>query len=56
MVLHFTRTLPPSKRPPRGKLPWKKIGDWIREEGGSYHFGAATCAKKWEEIQTMKMV
>ncbi|TKA76756.1 hypothetical protein B0A55_03648 [Friedmanniomyces simplex] len=34
----------------RGKLPWKKVGDWVREHGGSYRFGGSTCAKKWDQL------
>ncbi|KAL4883760.1 hypothetical protein BJY04DRAFT_216100 [Aspergillus karnatakaensis] len=29
------------------KIPWKKVAQYIRSHGGSYHFGNATCKKKW---------
>ncbi|KAK5687889.1 hypothetical protein LTR17_026677 [Elasticomyces elasticus] len=34
----------------RGKLPWKKIGDWVADNGGSYRFGGSTCARKWDQL------
>ncbi|KAI1759325.1 hypothetical protein GGR53DRAFT_523951 [Hypoxylon sp. FL1150] len=30
--------------------PWKQIGDYIWEHGGSYHFAGATCHRKWKEL------
>lgn len=33
------------------KVSWKKIGEYIWKNGGTYHFGNATCKKKWVEIQ-----
>lgn len=35
------------------KVPWKKVADYIWENGGSYHFGNATCKKRWLKIQGM---
>ncbi|KAK0366536.1 hypothetical protein LTR91_004749 [Friedmanniomyces endolithicus] len=35
----------------RGKMPWKKVGDWVKEHGGSYRFGGSTCAKKWDQLR-----
>ncbi|KAI1830156.1 hypothetical protein DTO027I6_8951 [Penicillium roqueforti] len=32
------------------KVSWKKVSDHIWANGGSYHFGNATCKKKWCEI------
>lgn len=32
------------------KIPWKQISEYIASHGGSYHFGNATCRKKWDEI------
>ncbi|PKS10390.1 hypothetical protein jhhlp_002141 [Lomentospora prolificans] len=32
------------------KIPWKLVADYIVNHGGSYHFGNATCRKKWDEI------
>ncbi|KAL4872252.1 hypothetical protein BDV12DRAFT_162582 [Aspergillus spectabilis] len=32
------------------KIPWKKVAQYIRSHGGSYHFGNATCKKKWCEV------
>jgi hypothetical protein len=34
----------------RGKVPWKKVATYIKEMGGSYHFGNATCRKRWDEL------
>ncbi|KAK2758669.1 hypothetical protein FQN54_003359 [Arachnomyces sp. PD_36] len=33
------------------RIPWKLVGEYIWKNGGSYHFGNATCKKKWEELQ-----
>lgn len=33
------------------KIPWKKVAKWIADHGGSYHFGNATCKKKWESLR-----
>ncbi|KAI5860024.1 hypothetical protein GGS23DRAFT_599950 [Durotheca rogersii] len=32
------------------KIPWKQVADYITEHGGSYHFGYATCHRKWEQL------
>ncbi|KAI0841608.1 hypothetical protein F5Y06DRAFT_293308 [Hypoxylon sp. FL0890] len=32
------------------KTPWGQIADYIIEHGGSYHFGSATCHRKWKEL------
>lgn len=32
------------------KLPWKFIAEYVEDHGASYSFAAATCAKKWEEM------
>ncbi|KAI9724819.1 MAG: hypothetical protein M1812_000095 [Candelaria pacifica] len=39
-----------SSKPP--KIPWKQVADCIASRGGSYHFGNATCRKKWDDIQS----
>ncbi|KAF2420511.1 hypothetical protein EJ08DRAFT_665574 [Tothia fuscella] len=31
-------------------VQWKEIANYIIEHGGSYHFGNATCKKKWCEM------
>lgn len=36
-----------------GKLPWKKVAEWMFSQGASYPFAGATCAKKWEEMREM---
>jgi hypothetical protein len=36
----------------RLNVAWKDVALYIVEKGGSYHFGNATCKKKWCEIQT----
>ncbi|OAL65983.1 hypothetical protein A7C99_3086 [Trichophyton rubrum] len=33
------------------KISWKQVGEYIWKRGGSYHFGNATCKKKWAELQ-----
>ncbi|KAI2642671.1 hypothetical protein GGS21DRAFT_486494 [Xylaria nigripes] len=33
-----------------GKVPWKQVATYIYEHDGSYHFGNATCRKKWDEL------
>ncbi|KAL5612695.1 hypothetical protein BROUX41_004216 [Berkeleyomyces rouxiae] len=32
-----------------GKIPWKKVAEYIYANGGSYLFGNSTCRKKWVE-------
>ncbi|KAK8235461.1 hypothetical protein HDK64DRAFT_268540 [Phyllosticta capitalensis] len=32
------------------KILWKDVADYIRDNGGSYHFGNATCKKMWLKI------
>ncbi|CAO2657198.1 Nn.00g033240.m01.CDS01 [Neocucurbitaria sp. VM-36] len=32
------------------KVQWKKVADYIDDQGGSYHFGNSTCKRKWLEI------
>lgn len=32
------------------RTPWKEVAEYISEHGGSYHFGNATCRKKWDEV------
>ncbi|KAI9806091.1 MAG: hypothetical protein M1833_004498 [Piccolia ochrophora] len=32
------------------KMPWKKVAGYIAQHGGSYHFGNATCKKKWDDM------
>jgi hypothetical protein len=34
-------------------VSWKQVADWIAQNGGSYHFGNATCKKKWMEVNRM---
>ncbi|PGH16355.1 hypothetical protein AJ80_05205 [Polytolypa hystricis UAMH7299] len=52
-VLKFSSELRPissgETRLPR--ISWKQVGEYIWKNGGSYHFGNATCKKKWTEIQ-----
>lgn len=46
------RISPYSRRPvPPTKIPWKKVAQYIWNNGGSYHFGNSTCKKKWCEVQ-----
>ncbi|KUJ21167.1 uncharacterized protein LY89DRAFT_665617 [Mollisia scopiformis] len=37
--------------PSKSKVPWKQVADYISNNGGSYHFGNATCRKQWDELQ-----
>jgi hypothetical protein len=32
------------------KVQWKKVADYINDNGGSYHFGNSTCKRKWLEL------
>ncbi|KXX80994.1 hypothetical protein MMYC01_205178 [Madurella mycetomatis] len=32
------------------KIPWKKVAEYIVNNGGSYHFGNSTCRKRWDEL------
>ncbi|KAK8074632.1 hypothetical protein PG997_009295 [Apiospora hydei] len=36
--------------PTKARIPWKQVADFITNNGGSYHFGNATCRKKWDEL------
>jgi hypothetical protein len=38
----------------QGRVPWKKVANYIFEHGGSYRFGNSTCRKKWDEIQAQR--
>ncbi|EKV19881.1 hypothetical protein PDIG_00480 [Penicillium digitatum PHI26] len=37
------------------KVSWKKVAEHIWAKGGSYHFGNATCKKKWCEINSITL-
>ncbi|KAK4507010.1 hypothetical protein PRZ48_000744 [Zasmidium cellare] len=39
-----------SARDNHGRIPWKKISDWMKENGSSYTFAGATCARKWKAL------
>ncbi|KAI0910446.1 hypothetical protein F4823DRAFT_624224 [Ustulina deusta] len=32
------------------RVSWKQVATYIYEHDGSYHFGNATCRKKWDEL------
>ena len=32
------------------KVPWKEVAKYIVDHGGSYHFGNATCRKRWDDL------
>ncbi|TVY94067.1 hypothetical protein LAWI1_G000390, partial [Lachnellula willkommii] len=36
----------------RNKVPWKSVAEYIANNGGSYHFGNATCRKRWDELHS----
>ncbi|KAE8365868.1 hypothetical protein BDV27DRAFT_171368 [Aspergillus caelatus] len=44
---------PITSQPP--KVSWKRVAQYIWTHGGSYHFGNATCKKKWCEIHGVKL-
>ncbi|KAF9894323.1 hypothetical protein FE257_007826 [Aspergillus nanangensis] len=37
------------------KVSWKKVAQYIWSHGGSYHFGNATCKRKWCEVHNVKI-
>jgi hypothetical protein len=37
--------------PTKCKVPWKQVAEYVANNGGSYHFGNATCRKRWDELQ-----
>ncbi|KAI9873919.1 MAG: hypothetical protein M1830_010403 [Pleopsidium flavum] len=37
------------------KIPWKQVAEYIWKNGGSYHFGNATCRKKWDETSARNL-
>lgn len=39
-----------SARDSHGRIPWKKISNWMKENGSSYTFAGATCARKWKAL------
>ncbi|KAF2172919.1 hypothetical protein M409DRAFT_16874 [Zasmidium cellare ATCC 36951] len=40
-----------SARYNHGRIPWKKISDWMKDNGSSYTFAGATCARKWKALK-----
>ncbi|KAG9246254.1 hypothetical protein BJ878DRAFT_540463 [Calycina marina] len=44
------RLTPPSDNS-HSRVPWKQVAEYIAKKGGSYHFGNATCRKKWDELR-----
>ncbi|KAK6860329.1 hypothetical protein PG995_003965 [Apiospora arundinis] len=36
--------------PTKARIPWKQVAEYISQNHGSYHFGNATCRKKWDEL------
>ena len=34
----------------KGKIPWKLVAEYIANNSGSYHFGNATCRKRWDDL------
>ncbi|KAK5989842.1 hypothetical protein PT974_08104 [Cladobotryum mycophilum] len=41
------------KNPLAVRIPWKEIARFIIDHGGTYHFGNATCRKKWDELTAL---
>ncbi|EYE96014.1 uncharacterized protein EURHEDRAFT_377060 [Aspergillus ruber CBS 135680] len=37
------------------KVSWKKVAGYIWLRGGSYHFGNATCKKKWCDVHNIEL-
>lgn len=44
------------ENPARVKIPWKRVAEYIKNNGGSYHFGNATCRKKYDELAMAGLV
>lgn len=38
------------------KISWKRAGEYISINGGSYHFGNSTCKKKWAELDDAGLI
>lgn len=38
------------------RAPWGQIATYIADHGGSYHFGSATCHRKWKELSSEEKV
>lgn len=39
-----------SGRDRNGRMPWKKVSEWMSKKGSTYVFAPATCAKKFKEL------
>lgn len=37
------------------KVSWKKVAGYIWLHGGSYHFGNATCKRKWCDVHNVEL-
>ncbi|KAK4545582.1 hypothetical protein LTR36_002932 [Oleoguttula mirabilis] len=33
------------------KIPWKRVSEYVKSNGGTYLFAPATCARKWDALQ-----
>ncbi|KAE8349376.1 hypothetical protein BDV28DRAFT_160540 [Aspergillus coremiiformis] len=49
----YTSSCRPTVQPP--KVSWKRVAQYIWAHGGSYHFGNATCKKKWCDIHGLEI-
>lgn len=38
------------------KISWKRVGEYIIKNGGSYHFGNSTCKKKWAQLDDAGLI
>ncbi|KAL2074541.1 hypothetical protein VTL71DRAFT_8319 [Oculimacula yallundae] len=36
------------------KIPWKQVAEYISRHGGTYHFGNATCRKRWDDLEVSR--
>ncbi|KAI1935285.1 hypothetical protein LOZ39_003358, partial [Ophidiomyces ophidiicola] len=45
---------PKTSGPQSPKISWKQVAEYIWNNGGSYHFGNATCKKKWVELREQR--
>ena len=52
LLKRAVRKLTNGSDPMKARVPWKQVADYIANNGGSYHFGNATCRKRWDELQT----
>ena len=50
LLRQAVRTLAEGSDITTAKIPWKKVAEYIFENGGTYLFGNSTCRKKWDDL------